>query len=124
MNMNEAELDLIPIMLVLMNNLAGVFHGWFIEEVKANEIGPLEMNLANSINMTSILLIVSVLTGELKAFYSTGALFNPHIMFYILLASFCGVMISFSSVLCTIVTSPLANSVTGSIKVSQKLKAG
>lgn len=101
-----------------MNNLTSVFHGWSIEEVKAYKIGPLEMNLANSINMTLLLLAISLITGELNAFIATGALYNSSVMFYILVASFCGVMISFASILCSIVTSPLANSVTGAIKVS------
>ena len=40
-NLNENEFDFVPIMLVLMNNLTGVFHGWSIVEVKAYKVGPL-----------------------------------------------------------------------------------
>lgn len=78
------------------------------------------MNLANGINMTLLVFTASLLTGELSAFVATGALYNPSVMFYILIASFCGTMISFASILCSIVTSPLASAVTGAIKVKLK----
>ena len=92
--------------------------------MKRYEIGPLTTNLANSINLSVLLLILSIVSGEMQTFLASGALNSLAIMGYITAASLSGVLISFALIMCSLVASPLATSVTGAVKVSLKKAIG